>query len=351
MWYDAMRKIKVIQIGVGHDHAIDVLDSVVHMKDIFEVAALAVPESEKTDFSDKIEICTQKIGVNLLPVEEALNLDGIEGAIIETEEVNLCRYAYIAALKGVHIHMDKPGSAVYGEFETLIKYMEKNNLVMSIGYMYRFNPEIKKAIETVENGELGEIYSVEAQMNCEHSPEKERWMSRFPGGIMFFLGCHLIDIIYRLQGKPTEIMPLNTCTDRSAIDAENFGMAVFKYNNGVSFVKVCDAEVGGFMRRQIVICGTKGTLEIRPIEKWLSDNIFSYNGCTERKNMCSYVRKVTNVGNWSSDSAFQQSVPFNRYDSMMASYASRIMGEAEKVYTYDYEHELYKIVLRACGGM
>lgn len=67
-----MKRIKVIQIGIGHDHAVDILDSVVHMINVFEVVALAVPETEKTVFADKIEICTQKIGVPLVSVEEAL---------------------------------------------------------------------------------------------------------------------------------------------------------------------------------------------------------------------------------------------------------------------------------------
>jgi len=88
-----MEKIKVIQIGIGHDHAIDVLDSMVSMKDVFEVVALAVPESEKKDFSDKIDICINKIGIKLISVSEALNLS-VRGAIIETEEENLCKYAY-----------------------------------------------------------------------------------------------------------------------------------------------------------------------------------------------------------------------------------------------------------------
>ena len=124
-----MKRIKVIQIGIGHDHAVDILDSVVHMTDVFEVAALAVPESEKEAFADKIEICTQKMGVNLISVEEALKLKDIDAAIIETEEVNLCKYAYMAACRGIPIHMDKPGSAVYEEFEKLVLLLKEKNLV------------------------------------------------------------------------------------------------------------------------------------------------------------------------------------------------------------------------------
>ena len=84
------------------------------------------------------------------------------------------------------------------------------------------------------------------------------------------------------------------------------------------------------------------------IEKWLSDNIFSYNGCTDRKNMSSAVRKVTETGNWSADAEFIQSAGFNRYDAMMENFAERINGTIEQVYTYDYELNLYRLLLKAC---
>lgn len=125
--------------------------------------------------------------------------------------------------------------------------------------MYRFNPLISEAIARAKSGELGEIYSVEAHMDCVHPPEKRQWLDRFPGGMMFYLGCHLIDLIYQIQGEPDEIISMNTSTEYKIDGAEDFGMAVLKYPHGVSFAKTCAAEPGGFMRRQLVICGTKGT--------------------------------------------------------------------------------------------
>jgi crossover junction endodeoxyribonuclease RuvC len=37
-------------------------------------------------------------------------------------------------------------------------------------------------------------------------------------------------------------------------------MAVFQYPHGVSFVKTTDIERGGFLRRRLVVTGTKGTV-------------------------------------------------------------------------------------------
>jgi hypothetical protein len=35
---------------------------------------------------------------------------------------------------------------------------------------------------------------------------------------------------------------------------------------------------------------------------------------------------------------------------MMASFAAMVRGEKENPYAYDYELELYKMVLQCCGG-
>ena len=77
-----MKKIKVIQIGIGHDHAAMILESLLKQSDIFDVAALAVPESEKTDFADRLKNYEKR--VSIVSVEDAFAIPDIEAAVIET---------------------------------------------------------------------------------------------------------------------------------------------------------------------------------------------------------------------------------------------------------------------------
>lgn len=285
-----MRRIKIVQIGVGHDHASAIWDCLLNMPDIFDFAAFAVPDVEKEKFPERIAELSKKMP--FLSIDEALSLPGLDAAAIETEEVALTDCALAAAEKGLHIHMDKPGGLELAAFEKLIDILKAKKLVFSTGYMYRFNPLISEAIARAKSGELGEIYSVEAHMDCVHPPEKRQWLDRFPGGMMFYLGCHLIDLIYQIQGEPDEIIPMNTSTEYKIDGAEDFGMAVLKYTHGVSFAKTCAAEPGGFMRRQLVICGTKGTLELRPLEAYLPDNKKS-----GRRDLCTVMRSAANPKN------------------------------------------------------
>lgn len=332
-----MKKLKVIQIGLGHDHATSALNSLLRQSDIFDVLGFAVPESENAKFKSRI---AEYDGIlKKYTVEDALSLPGVEAAVIETEELSLTKYAVMAAEHGLHVHMDKPGGADLSEFKHLTDLLRAKNLAFSLGYMYRFNPKVIEAFEKIQNGDIGEVYSVEAHMDCEHGVSKRQWLNSLPGGMMFFLGCHLVDIIYRLQGEPEEVIPLNCCTGYDGVTAQDYGMAVYRYKHGISFVKTCANERGGFIRRQLVICGSRGTIEIKPFEILTG----------ERDMLYTKMRETYSNEGWNSFGKETSSEIFNRFDTMMKNFAMVARGELSDPYSYEYEYGLYKLILKSCG--
>ena len=233
--------------------------------------------------------------------------------------------------------MEKPGGLLLSDFTKLIDTVKKNKIVFHIGYMYRYNPYICELKNQITNGELGEIISIEAQMNCIQPKKVREWLNNFPSGIMFFLGCHLIDLVYSIQGKPEKIIPLNRCSNFEGVTSKDFGMIVFEYENGNSFVKTSAVEVGGFERRQLVVSGTKRTVEIKPLEWYVEPGRL----VTSRSTYSSI--------DWNTAGTKEQSYPTDRYELMMRSFAEMVRGEKENPWDYDYELELYKIILEACG--
>ena len=330
-----MRKIKIAQIGTSkNSHGSDIWSSLIKQSDIFEVLGYAMPENEKEKFPERMKVFE---GYRELTVEEILNNPEIEAVAVETEEIFLTKYATMAAEHKKHIHIEKPGGIEISDFEKLIGIVKENKTVFHLGYMYRYNPYIIELKEKIKNGELGDIISVEAQMNCAHKDDVREWLSVFPGGMLFFLGCHLIDLIYSIQGKPLKVIPLSCSTGINGIDTCDYGMAVLQYKNGVSFAKTNDTQLGGFARRHLTVTGTKATVEICPLEMY-ADAGLQFSEKTEYKKEA-----------WGDRGEKTQSVYFNRYDDMMAGFASYVRGKAENPRTYDYELNLYKLVLQACG--
>ena len=328
-----MKKIRIAQIGTSQNsHGCPIWRRLLRNTDIFDVAGYAFPENEREKFPRE---ATAFDGYREMTVDEILADPDIEAVTIETEEIYLTKYALMAARAGKHIHMEKPGGTDPRDFRELIEVLRSKNLTFSTGYMYRFNPLVREALDKIKRGELGEIYSVEAHMSCKHSSRVRKWLENFPGGMLFFLGCHLIDIIYQILGEPSEIIPLSCSTGIDGITTQDYGMVIFKYPNGVSFAKTCDNELGGVMRRQVVICGEKGSININPIEVAVPEGQYA---------VLSECRSTEFWGTWEQT----QSEVHDRYDAMMRNFAELVRGK-ENPYSYDYELGLYELLIKACG--
>ncbi|MEE1074771.1 MAG: Gfo/Idh/MocA family oxidoreductase [Acutalibacteraceae bacterium] len=332
-----MKKIKIAQIGTNaYSHGIEIFNSIKKQSELFEIVGYVLPENERERLPSRIK-CFE--GYKELTLEEVLNNSEIEAVTIETDEIYLTKYAILAAKAGKHIHMEKPGGRELADFEELISIMKKTGKVFHTGYMYRYNPYVIELMKKIKDGELGDIVSVEAQMNCIQPNCLREWLSELPGGMMFYLGSHLVDLILQIKGTPQKIIPLNKASGINDISTTDFGMAVFEYDNGISFAKTSAVEFGGFARRQLVVSGTKGTVELNPIEWYLPD----------LRNMQTH-RATRTEANWNNGGKKEISEPFDRYDNMIKSFAQYVRGEKINPYTLDYELELYKTVLKASGG-
>ena len=334
-----MRKIRIAQIGTSQNsHGNDIFNCLKRHTDLFEIVGYALPEGERGKFPNLMFAFE---GFREMTVEEIVCDPTIDAVAVETEEIYLTKYAQTVAEHGKHLHMEKPGGTDLSAFERLIDTVKGNGTVFHTGYMYRYNPLVIDLLEQIRRGELGEIISVEAQMNCIHPESVRQWLKTFPSGMMFFLGCHLIDLILQIQGIPQSVIPLNCSSGLGDGLGEDFGMVAFEYKNGVSFAKTAAVEIGGFARRQLVVTGSRKTVEIKPLERYSTVN----------KDLMYSEKTEYTDGTWTDNGVDSRSHEYNRYDLMIESFARMVRGEIGNPYTYDYELTLYKTVLRACGAL
>lgn len=332
-----MKKVRIAQIGTSiMSHGNWVWNSLKRQTDIFEIVGFAFPENEREKFPEQMKDFE---GYREMTVDEILSDPTIDGVIVETEEIYLTKYALMVAKAGKNLHMEKPGGQNLADFEEMIEAMRQSGKVFSTGYMYRHNPKVKEILAQIDNGEFGEIISVDAQMSCTHDTWVRNWLSCMKGGMLFFLGCHLIDLIYRIQGNPENVIPLTHSTGLDGATGEDFGMAALEYKNGVSTAKTTDIQHGGFSERQLVVIGSKKTAVVRPLEMYVPKSLLLYSTAVEYSST-----------SWHDKGVSSQSEVYDRFDTMMATFAKRINGEyEEKVYTLDYELGLYKLVLKCCN--
>lgn len=335
----SQKRIRIAQIGMGHDHADAALRTFCRLKDRFEVVGWCAAEGEEKRVSECLKYVPELAEVPRMSLDELLDIPGLEAVAVETEDYNLTRYALAAAKRGFHIQMDKPGGVSQAEYESLLSVMKTTGKVFQTGYMYRYNPAYLALLDEMERGGLGAVYSVEAHMDCEHPAAKRAWLGSYPGGMMYYLGCHLVDLVLRLQGVPEEVHAFNTASGFDGITAADVGFAVFRYANGVSFVKTSACEPGGFLRRQLVVCGQKGTYQLLPFERYTNVPGLQETG----------VRLCRSGKGWHDDGEHSVTAAVDRYEAMMTGFADMIDGAYENPYTLEYEARLHRVLLAACG--
>lgn len=325
-------------VGNGHDHSAANFRVMKNHPETFEIVGVCdlIPGKDEKTYE----------GAKRFSVDELLALPDLDAVVIESGKDSEVYYGQKFAAKGIPIFLDKPGSSNVEEYNKLIDIVEDKKLPFGLGYIYRFNPMVRKALELQKAGELGKAYSVEAHMSVYHDENKRRWLKTFKGGMMFYLGCHLVDAACMFLGFPEQVIPLSTSTGNDGIDSEDFGCAILKYDNGSAYIRTCASEVNGFGRRGITVAGTRGTVQIYPTEQHISS-------CDTDLDLISKARITLlkeHPNQWGFGGTEYTSDPFNRYAPMLLQFAAQVRGEEGYVMPLCYERKLMKTLALACGA-
>ncbi len=327
-----MKKLRIGHIGTKHDHSGGKLDCICKYPDLFEIVGIA--EEDPVQY-EAVKDHPVYRDVPFLSVEQLLNA-GCDCMMIEGFEYDIPYYAELCVKNGIAVHADKPAGRDLDVFRNVLKTAKAKNVPVQMAYMYRYNPAVLECMDYINSGKLGEIHSVTAIMNTGHSKEKRTWLKNFDAGNMFFLGCHMVDLVYRIQGTPDRITPYLKSSGFDGVDALDMGTVVFDYKRGTSIIQANACEINGYGRRQLVVCGDKGTYEIRPLEKPIGA-IYTAGDSAEPFEDRHTVRSFVTVPS------------SERYDTMMLDFAAMVRGEKENPYSYEYELQLQKLVLASCG--
>ncbi|MCZ6794680.1 MAG: Gfo/Idh/MocA family oxidoreductase [Planctomycetota bacterium] len=255
-------RIKIGQIGVGHAHAAGKMNSYRRSPD-YEVVGVVEPDPE---LRRAHEGSATYRDLRWMSREELLNTPGLQAVAVETRVRDLLEAAESCIEAGVHIHLDKPAGSSLPRFRRLLEAARRKSLVVQMGYMYRYNPAVVLMRELLSKGWLGEPFEVHTVMSKVVRRSSREGLGEFAGGIMFELGCHIIDILVAVLGKPEKVTPFYRHSSPIDDELRDNMLAVCEYPRAVASVKSSAQEVEGFARRHFVLCGTEGTIHIQPLD-------------------------------------------------------------------------------------
>ena len=329
-----MKKIKIGQIGIGHNHGEAKMLAVRKFPELFEVVGYA---EENERWIEKRGANKGYEGLPRMSVEEVIARS--DAILVESDVWDLTKYAKMCVDAGKHMHMDKPASGTLEEYKYVLDTAKEKNLVVQLGYMYRYNPAVLRCLEHIKNGDLGEIYSINAEMSTYHPVEYKKWLTNFGGGIMYILGSHLVDLIVYVLGEPKKITAFLKHSGLDGVDFEDNNLAVLEYDKALARIFVSSVEVNGFGRRQLMVSGSKGTVNICPLERPMtmtySDTTIADATYEDRKQIFT----------------FEDNTASGRYNEMMKDFYYYIMGTKQNPFSYEHDYLVQKVLSEIVGGV
>ena len=321
------QRIRVGQIGIGHAHSTKL--SVYRESADYEVVGLV--ESDPRLRGTIAKNVTFK-DVPLMTQEQLLNVADLDVVLVETRVNDLLGTAEACVNAGKHVHIDKPAGDSLPHFRRIVESAERQQLMIQMGYMYRYNPAIALLQKFLAEGWLGDVFEIHTVMSKVVPEANRASLAKFPGGVMFELGCHLIDLVVGVLGKPNSVTPFSQHVSPKDDGLVDNMLAVMEYDRAIASVKSSAVEVDGFARRHFVVCGTEGTFHIQPLDNPSARVALS-------KPRAKYQKGYQDV-------SFPK---YRRYVADAADMASVLRGD--KVSSFDAKHDLnvQEAVLRASG--
>lgn len=253
-----------------------------HLKLLLErddVRLCVAEPSEKCKAAVK-EICAD------LPIydsmAEAVKAEGCEAVIIATPHGMHARMAIEALQMGLHVFCEKPMSDSMEECVQMLRAAQASDKVFSVGFMFRFDPFVKKVKEIIESGAIGNIVHYSSRfatyntLLCSVTKHQENT----PFSVV--MDCiHDSDLLYHFTGRIPDYaysvaykagdMPLSS--PQNFIDTiyrwEDKSMGAHVHFNYVQHPQIHDLQIvgdkgyilGDFMSADVTVGSREGTKE------------------------------------------------------------------------------------------
>lgn len=333
------RPLRTLFYGQTHEHAPGKLETLKKMRDEYEIIAIA-DDRAATPCYFQTDPPILPDGVPVVDEKTAQKMSDIDVVFVETVNGRLMEIARLFADRGVPMHCDKPCGEAMEPYRSIVETCRKKNLPFQIGYMYRGNPAIKFAWNAVRSGWLGDVSFIEADMNHDYGfAGYASFISGFKGGILYNLGCHLVDMaIPMVRGEFLSALPFVGNAPGDPEDSKTAAASFLRFAGTDVLIRTSSNMPGSILCRRLRVDGTNGTLEMRPIERF------------DGGRLTLEMTLKNTVGEYGSGRHnLDFGVQTDRYADQLSDLAAIVRGDKPNDQDYDRDLKVHELTLKACG--
>lgn len=225
-----------------------------------EVSAYSYRLAENPEIASRDDI--ERVG-NLT---DALQ-DDYDAVVIANRTDQHIDVAIEAAKSGRNLFVEKPLSISMSGVEALLDLEKQNRLVVEIGFMLKFHPNLQWIKENLHDAGLGEILYVNAQVgqwlpDWRPGTDHRQGYGAFRktgGGVIFDL-IHELDLVHWLFGDVHDVTAMTGYVDALEIETEAIANIGLRMDSGI-LARVQLDYVRPLYGRDLEIVGTEGILQ------------------------------------------------------------------------------------------
>lgn len=173
-------------------------------------------------------------------------------------------YAHQAVETGRFVHLDKPPGDDLDSLRTFFAKAAVKGRVVQMGYRWRYRAAMREAVRLAKTGVLGDVYMIRATINKPLPEDQRTELAAFPGGMMFEMGCHMIDRIVDVLGKPRSSWSRLRRDGPGDDDLADNTVAVLQFERVMAEVYMAAMQPNGNSYRKFEILGAAGTATVSP---------------------------------------------------------------------------------------
>jgi len=204
----------------------------------------------------------------------------------ESDAVAICtpsglhpQHGIAAARAGKHVISEKPMAITLSAADDLVQACDAAGVHLFVVKQNRLNPPVQIVKRAIDRGRFGRIYMANCtvrwtrpQEYYDQAPWRGTW--EFDGGAFMNQASHYVDLVQWLVG-PVDAVMARTATLARRIEAEDSGVALFRFRNGaLGAMEVTMLTYPRNLEGSITILGEKGSVKIggtavNRVEQWL----------------------------------------------------------------------------------
>jgi len=250
-----MIRVGVVGVGEMGQHHARVYSQ---LSDEFDLELVGISDED----IDQAQEIADEYGYTVYEDYEELAAEELDGVSIAVPTSSHKDVALEFIEQGTNVLIEKPIADTVKNAEHILEAAEKNDVIVSVGHIERYNPSVIKLKKVIEKGKLGEVMSINGK---RVGPLAIRIRDV---GIIIDLAVHEMDVISYLFDEKIRKVTAKAGNAKHPADVEDYAQIMVDFDDGKTGI-VETNWLTPHKTRELTVVGTKGIAYLDYIEQSL----------------------------------------------------------------------------------